>query len=238
MLVRAAISVLAIGFASNALAQASAAGTPSSNAMADAVWFYIADTCPVATTADTSIHLVLQGMLDSSFEDDASPLRTLLEVRGRNVAAQSMSDLDKRVMGIVLMGAYGLSELLKYMNAVNDETLMAKPGYLASEAAMLRSADVSLQLMECLWPSADEVLEPRMSSGWGAHGQQMWIEVAKSVYAANCKIDFLTLARSYVEADFVAVPPADRKEFVAGLMKQHEDYLEAEEIAEKCEDFS
>ncbi len=238
MLVRVVISVLAIGFASNALAQASADGPPRSNAMADAVWSYIAATCPAAATADTDIQAILHDMLDTSLENGTSPVWTLLEVQGRNEAIQSMSELDKRLMGMVLIGAYGVGEQLRFMNAVSDDAQLVKPDYLAGEAAMHQSADVSLQLMECLWPSAEEVMEPQMPTGWGADGQQLWIEVAKSVYAANCKIDFLTLARSYVEADFVAVPPADRKEFVAGLMKQHEDYLEAEEIAEKCEDFS
>ncbi|MDX8349552.1 hypothetical protein SLH49_16330 [Cognatiyoonia sp. IB215446] len=238
MLVRVTISILAVCWCSSAFAQSSSEASPRSDALADTVWSYIVDTCPPAALGHSALNEELYRLLGEPLTDDSSPILGFIEARGRDIMVNTMSDLDKRTMGTVFVGSQGVLHQLNFMNAVANDEHLAAADYLEQEATLHLLADTSLQLMECLWPSVGEVMEPQTESGWGEQGQQLWIEMAKSIYTASCETDFFKLATEYLEADFAAVQPADRKSFVAELTKRHEDYLEAEQIAETCEDFS
>ena len=110
--------------------------------------------------------------------------------------------------------------------------------YLEEEAEQRHEALVSLDLMECLWPTADSIRHPQIQSGLGSIGDELWQSVARRLYASDCNIAFLLLSRTFVEADFASVPPEDRFDFWASLMKAHDHYAEPESVASRCEDFS
>jgi hypothetical protein len=236
MLVRTAISALIVCFASTAVAQVVSDKWAAS--MGAAVSSYVEDTCPAAANLEADLETILTDAFSSNSVDLPLGPVDQLNVQEDDEFITLMSDLDKRLMAIVFVGAFAAIDNVVFMRAVNDEAMLAMPDYLENEAMLRKKASISLELMECLWPSADEVSTPPIQSGWGDVGHELWFRITEQIYTVSCPVDYLTLARAFVEADFASVPPADRQDFVGELLIRHEEYLEAAKIPETCEDFS
>ena len=238
MLLRAIIFFSAAAFGSTATSETSDVGANQATAFADAVWTYVVDTCPANALADDEMNAQLKVLLAAPLGEDGPPSTVIFETIGKNIAAQQMSDLDKRGIAVTVIGASGVVDQLAFFNTVVDADHLSDANYLEQEARLRDRALASLGLMECLWPSSEEVMNPPVPSGWGPAGEQMWTELAQAVYVGECDIEFLQLSRSYLEADFASVLPDDRDDFASALRAEHEQLIAAEAADERCEDFS
>ena len=203
------------------------------------IWDYIVDACPEPALADEKLGDAVRGTLRATFLDDgASNFDHWLNAMRKETAAGLMNDLDKHSMAAMVVSTYGVVQQLEYNGLVVDEEHLQIPNYLEEEAEQRHEALVSLDLMECLWPTAEAIRNPQMQSGLGPIGDELWQNIGRALYTSECNMAFLLFSRTFVEADFASVPPEDRFDFWASLMRAHDHYAEPQSVASRCEDFS
>ncbi|RBW44433.1 hypothetical protein DS901_08545 [Loktanella sp. D2R18] len=205
---------------------------------AETIMTYVADTCPTPAR-DATMDEELLRLMEAPFGmGDESDEMQWLETLGKDSIASQMTDIDKRGLAIVFVGAFGIVEQLKYTNLLTDEDHLQSDNYLEVEAEQYGRALYLLDLMDCIWPSAEEVRNPPMASGLGEKGDELWRNVSRSIYTGNCPMEYLLFMRSYFETDFASILPDDRDAAYADLMRAHEHYTEPASVAERCEEFT
>jgi hypothetical protein len=205
---------------------------------AETIMTYVVETCPTPArdaTMDEELLRLMEAPLGSGDEVDEM---LWLEAMGKDSIASQMTDIDKHGLAIMFVGAFGLVEQFGYVNMLLDEGHLQEENYLDVEAEQYGRALYSLDLMDCLWPSADEVRNPPMASGLGEKGDELWRNVSQSIYAGNCKMEYRLFMRSYLETDFASVLPENREAANTNIMNAHEHYIEPESVAERCEEFT
>ena len=225
-----------------AWAQYSSAGSLADDhraeVFAETIMTYVVETCPTPTR-DTVIDNELLRLMEAPFGmGDESDEMQWLETLGKDRIAPQMTDIDKRLQAIVFVGASGIVEQLEYTNLLTDEDHLQSDNYLEVEAEKYGRALYLLDLMDCLYPSAEEVKNPPMASGLGEKGDELWRNVSQAIYAGNCKMEYLLFMRSYLETDFASVLPEDREAVNTNIMNAHEHYIEPASVAERCEEFT
>ena len=200
---------------------------------------YVIETC--ATPArDASIDNELLRLMEAPLGDgDETDAMLWLEAVGKDSIAPQMTNIDKRSLALFFVGVFGMVEQLKYVNMILDEDHLSSENYLDVEAEQYRRALYMMDLMDCLWPTAEEVKNPpMMASGLGEKGEGLWRNVSLKMYEGNCQMEFLLLMRSYLETDFASILPQDRDDVYADIMRAHKHYIEPASVAERCEEFT
>ena len=244
MVLRSIIGLLIASTPVAAVSEDAANDMPRAAIFADSVWAYVSETCPVATSMNTEVNNEIISVLalpfnpheDLSVDDRQHEWR--IEALGKDLGAEELSVLDRRAFAQAAIGAYAVVQQLTFMNAVDDANHLATDGYLSVEAEMKERADASLALMECIWPTTEEVTQLSFGSAMGLVGDAMAHGIKTSLFEGTCQIDFITLAKSYLATDFAAVHPEAREEVAGEIMRSHDEYLQANPASERCEDFS
>ncbi len=204
----------------------------------NAIWSYVEDTSPAETSVDDELNEVIQHVASATLGDAESRMAMWIEAIGKERIVAKMSQLDKHNNALLFVSTYGILQQLNFINLVSDEEHLQQANYLQEEASTRAHSLASLELMECLWPTVEDIRNPLIKSGLGQEGDDLWWNFATRVHTGECEIEFHLLSRTFLEADFASVLPEDREEYSAALMNSHDRYLASELAAGRCEDFS
>jgi hypothetical protein len=210
----------------------------TADVFAETIMSYIDETCTAPSRldeVDSEIRRILAMPLGN---ESAAGAAAWVEALMKDSLAGRMTDIDKRSMALTFVFAAGVVHALEYMGMVADEDHLKTENYPEIERAQRGKTAYYLELMECIVPTKDEITSPAILSGFGTRGDELWQEIAKSVYTGSCRMEFLLFVRSYVDADFTIIPPEERENAVGDLMRAHGHYAEPESVAARCEEFT
>ena len=227
-----------------AMSDAAGRDLPHAELFADAVWDYVKGECPSEVLLNDEVNSAIFYALEGPFNDyedlpnDERHGVMALQVLRKNLIASQMTAQDKRAFAQTVIGAYAVREQLIFMNTVAEADHLGADDYLSVETELKTRANASLALMKCVSPTAEDLAQLSSGSGMGLMGDAMTPAINKILFEGLCKIDFFTLAQAYLDTNFANVPPAAREQVVGEIIRSHGDYLETEQVVERCEELS
>lgn len=184
---------------------------------------FMAGRCPDQVRAYEAL---APGTLNSVMESvpDAFPMFGVSE----GFVTNELSQTDVHYGSFMVVNAMAIASYLKFGALFSETSEVSETELVETYAERKPQAQALVNLMECIWPTAEERAEV---------AESRWAEQFEKIATGICELQLYTMAQRYIDTPITHLNRAERQAVNDTLMADHDEYLEASKDASQCGEF-